>query len=121
MAKTWVLQTETKGTGANVVPLERATKRPSAPEPVFVTRPPRAREPEPAPPRAPRRFRVVDVMTRETLVDDGTAAEAIDALRGVGSIVDVTAYVWQPEPGRWRRLTFSELRGMFDLAAAPVA
>ena len=121
MAKTWVLQTETKGTGANMVPLERATKRAPAPEPVFVARPSRARDPEPAPPRAPRRFRVLDVMSRQPIVDDGTAAEAIEALRGVSSIVDVTVYVWQPQPERWRRLTFSEQRAMFDLAAAQAA
>jgi hypothetical protein len=28
MAKTWVLDTETKGTGANMVPLERVQKKP---------------------------------------------------------------------------------------------
>jgi hypothetical protein len=33
MAKTWVLDTETKGTGANVVPLEKVLRRPEeAPE-----------------------------------------------------------------------------------------
>ncbi|MEA2456406.1 MAG: hypothetical protein QOI45_2668 [Thermoleophilaceae bacterium] len=32
MAKTWVLDTETKGTGANMVPLEKVLKRPEAPE-----------------------------------------------------------------------------------------
>ncbi len=31
MAKTWVLDTETKGTGANVVPLEKVQRRPEAP------------------------------------------------------------------------------------------
>jgi hypothetical protein len=34
MAKTWVLDTETKGTGANVVPLEKVLRRPEeTPEP----------------------------------------------------------------------------------------
>jgi hypothetical protein len=32
MAKVWVLDTETKGTGANVVPLEKVLKRPEPPE-----------------------------------------------------------------------------------------
>jgi hypothetical protein len=32
MAKTWVLDTETKGTGANVVPLEKVQRQPEAPE-----------------------------------------------------------------------------------------
>ena len=40
MAKTWVLDTETKGTGANVVPLERVQRKPEAPE---------------APPKRPKR------------------------------------------------------------------
>ena len=37
MGKTWVLDTETKGTGANVVPLEKTLAKP-APKPI---RPPR--------------------------------------------------------------------------------
>jgi hypothetical protein len=32
MAKVWVLDTETKGTGANVVPLEKAIEREPAPK-----------------------------------------------------------------------------------------
>jgi hypothetical protein len=118
MGKTWVLHTETKGTGANMVPLERVTKRASAPGPVFVPRKPRRRKPEAFQPRAPRRFRVIDVMTRQNLVDDASAAEAIDALKDVRSIVDVSVHVWQEERGRWRLLTFPEQRAMFDLAAA---
>lgn len=31
MAKTWVLDTETKGTGANVVPLDKVQRQPEAP------------------------------------------------------------------------------------------
>ncbi|MEA2379578.1 MAG: hypothetical protein QOD13_3485 [Thermoleophilaceae bacterium] len=55
MAKTWVLDTETKGTGANMVPLEKVLKRPEPPEP-GLKRP--ARSPahaSEAPPRRPRR------------------------------------------------------------------
>ena len=55
MAKTWVLDTETKGTGAKVVPLEKVQRRPEdAPE----RRAPRPKRPAPsgesAPPRRPR-------------------------------------------------------------------
>jgi hypothetical protein len=55
MAKTWVLDTETKGTGANVVPLEKVQRRPEdAPE----RRAPRPKRSAPsgesAPPRRPR-------------------------------------------------------------------
>ena len=120
MGKTWILQTETKGTGATMVPLERATKR-SAPKPLSVPRKPIPRRPEPPKPRAPRRFRVVDVMTQRSVVDDASAAETVAALRGVRSIVDVNVYVWQEERERWRLLTFPEQRALFDAAGAPPA
>jgi hypothetical protein len=119
MGKTWVLHTETKGTGATMVPLERAAQR-SAPEPLSVPPKPKPRAPEPPEPRAPRRFRVVDLMSRRTLVDDAGAAETVAALRGVRSIVDVNVYVWQSERGRWRLLTFPEQRTLFDAAATPL-
>jgi hypothetical protein len=117
MGKVWVLETETKGTGANMVPLERTTKRSAPVEPVFVPRDPAPKEePEPQP-RAPRRFRVVDVMTREELVGDGTARDAIAALEDVHSLVDVDVYVWQPVHERWRMLTSPERHAMWKLAA----
>src|SRR3954447_17091604 len=43
MAKVWVLDTETKGTGANVVPLEKVVRQPAERDPA-----------EPAPKRKPR-------------------------------------------------------------------
>ena len=118
MAKTWVLQTETKGTGATMVPLESTEKRGSAREPVFVPRDPGPRDPalEPAASRAPRRFRVVDVMTRQTMLEDGPVADAVDVLRDVRSTVDVTVQVRDEHRQRWRPLTLSEQRAMFDLS-----
>jgi hypothetical protein len=113
MAKTWVLQTETKGTGATVVPLESTTKRASESTPLHVPRKPEPRAPEPVPPRTPRRFRVVDLMTRETLVDDAPAAVAVAALKDVRSTVDVTISVWDEHRERWRPLTLAEQRAMF--------
>ena len=121
MGKTWILRTETKGTGATMVPLETVTERVSEPEPVRVIRKAKPPAPMPAEPRAPRRFRVADVISRRNLVDDASAAEAIDALRAVRSIVDVNVYVWQPDRERWRLLTFSEQRAMFDFAAGHTA
>jgi hypothetical protein len=118
MSTTWILRTETKGTGATMVPLESVTKRPSTPEPVVVPRKPRPRLAPTPRPRPPRRFRVVDVMSREALADDASASEAVDALKGVRSIVDVTVYVWQEERDRWRMLTFGERQAMWELAAA---
>jgi hypothetical protein len=112
----WVLHTETKGTGAQMVPLETVTKRSPAAEPIFVPRKPQPREEEAPKPRAARRFRVVDVMTRQALADGATAREAIDVLKDVRSIVDVDVYVWQEERDRWRMLTFAEQRAMWELA-----
>jgi hypothetical protein len=117
MAKTWILQTETKGTGAQVVPLESVTKRSSTVEPVFV---PRKHRPQPEPvtpiPRPARRFRVVDLMTRETLADDASTREAVDVLKGLRSTVDVNVYVWQEDDERWRLLTFGEQGALWDLS-----
>jgi hypothetical protein len=116
MAKTWVLHTETKGTGAQVVPLESVTKRSSVQEPIFVPREPAAREPEAIKPRPARRFRVVDVMTRQALADDVGAREAVESLRDVRSIVDVNVFVWEEGHERWRMLTFSERHALWELA-----
>jgi hypothetical protein len=109
MAKVWVLDTETKGTGAEMVPLEKTLRKPPAKrEPFWV--PPKAapRPEEPPEPRAPRRFRVVDVVSRELLADDADARETLDALRDVRSLVDVHISVWDPEHERWRLLTLEE-------------
>ncbi len=116
VGKTWVLSTETKGTGANMVPLDRVTKHSSSAEPLFV--PPKRREPRPDTPeaRAPRRFRIVDVMSRLTLADDVDARGAVDALERVRSLVDVDVYVWQEARERWRPLTSPERHAIWELA-----
>jgi hypothetical protein len=117
MAKTWVLHTETKGTGAQVVPLESVTRRSSAVEPVFVPRKPaREREPEQPTPRPPRRFKIIDVMTRQLLAEDANTRDTIETLKGVRSIVDVSVYVWQDERDRWRLLPLEEQRLLWSLA-----
>lgn len=116
MGTVWVLDTETKGTGANMVPLERGLKKPSAPaQPLSVSRKPRRRE-SPAPKaREPRKFKIVDVMTRQVPVDGVSARQAIDALKRFRSIVDVNIYVWQSERERWRMLTFGECSELWKL------
>lgn len=100
-----------------MVPLESVTERSRDPEPVFVPREV-VREPRPEQPKpnAPHRFRVVDVMTRQSLLDDGEARDAVAALKGVRSVVDVNVYVWQEDRGRWRPLTFGEQRALQELA-----
>jgi hypothetical protein len=116
MGTTWVLDTETKGTGANMVPLERVTKRTSTPAHRFVLPERRSPQQKPPKPRTSHQFRIVDVMTRQELLEAGSARDAIDALRSVRSIVDVNLYVLDEERERWLMLPFEEQRTMFDLA-----
>src|SRR5689334_12447859 len=108
MGTTWVLDTETKGTGANMVPLERVTKRSSAPARQFVLPERRQPQTESHKPRVPRRFRIVDVMTRQRVLEDGSTREAVEALRSVRSVVDVNVYLWDEERERWLLLPFTE-------------
>jgi hypothetical protein len=121
MAKIWVLDTETKGTGAKLVPLEQEkTPRARTPEPVFV--PPKPRErPEPAPePRRPRTFKVVDVMTREVLAEGVDARATVDILARFRSVVDVGVSVWEHETERWRPLTLGEQKVLWGFRERPV-
>jgi hypothetical protein len=115
LGKVWVLDTETKGTGANMVPLDRVLKKPaSEPEPVRVLRRPEPPMPKAPEPRSPRRFKVVDVMTREVLAEGADTRATVKLLEDIRSIVDVTIWVWQPEHERWRMVTFEEARSLWD-------
>jgi hypothetical protein len=116
MRRTWILDTETKGTGANVVPLRPANgKRGGGSRPVFVPRRPPARPtPAPAAPRPRRRFKVVDVMTEQTLAEHADARTTIAVLDNVHRIVDVSVYIWLPGASRWRLLTRPEQRALWD-------
>jgi hypothetical protein len=110
VGKVWVLDTETKGTGAEMVPLEKVLRRPaSEPErrrarPV----PESARRERAAEPAPPRRFRVIDSLSREVLAEDADPAATIELLRGVQQPVDVSIYVWEPQAEDWRLLTRRE-------------
>ncbi|HET9119679.1 MAG TPA: hypothetical protein VFN72_04035 [Solirubrobacterales bacterium] len=123
----WVLDTETKGTGAEMVPLERLEERKRLArtrERVRVVGPkadPAPGRPEPEAARAPRRFRIVDVRSRETLAEDAGISETLGVLGGVGSVVDVHVFVWEPEEEDWRPLTMSERRRLWNLRSAPGA
>jgi hypothetical protein len=116
VAKVWVLDTETKGTGAQMVPLEKTLRQPAG-EPVRrrarpVPKPrPRTREPEPAP---PRRFRVIDALSREVVAEDAGLAETVALLADVRQPVDVSVYVWEPNAGDWRLLTRRERSLLWD-------
>jgi hypothetical protein len=123
MAKIWVLDTETKGTGANMVPLEKVLKK-SAPADQRALRVPRrkvddAREPEPPKSPEPHRFRIVDVMTRQVLADGVDARATVAALEDIRSVVDVLVDVWDPDAGQWRRLTLGEQKTLWGFRGQP--
>jgi hypothetical protein len=104
MSRKWVLDTETKGTGAQMVPLEKAHAGGGTRGPIVVREqaPPPAKEAAPA---GPRRYKVVDVMTRQVLAEDVDLRTAVDALRGARSVVDVNVYVWQDADDDWFQLS----------------
>jgi hypothetical protein len=118
MAKIWVLDAETKGTGANMVPLDKVLKKPApADERMLRVRRPKAAdgapEAESSEPREPHRFRIVDVMTRQVLADDIDARATVAVLEDTRSVVDVLIDVWEPDTGDWRRLTLSEQKALW--------
>jgi hypothetical protein len=118
MGKVWVLETHTKGTGANMVPLDKEhEKGTSAKEPQFAV--PQRREPanEPAP-KAPPRFKVVEVMSHRVLAEDASTRVTVDLLRDVHSVVDVAISLWSEKDGRWRLLTHGEQKRLWDLRDA---
>ena len=112
--RTWILDTETKGTGARMVPLDSADEppEPSRPKPIWV---PPKRKPKPPPepaPRPPRRFKVVDILTRQVLAEDAGLRETLELLGTVRSSVDVDISVWEPDG--WRMLTHRERLLLWD-------
>jgi hypothetical protein len=116
MGRIWVLDTETKGTGAEMVPLEKVLRTPAeAGRPVVAPPRRREREPEPPAPAPPRRFRITDVMTGALIGDDLDARATVEALRRARSSVDVTVYVFEPDEQRWRLLTLREQRALWAL------
>jgi len=123
MGKIWVLDTETKGTGAEMVTLERALERKrSSPkrERLRVVRRRRAPEPEPAQsrdevgvPREPSKFKVVSALSGQVLAEGTEVRETVEALAGLRAMVDARVYVW--EAGGWRPLTLREQRLVWGL------
>src|SRR5262245_31248072 len=115
----WVLDTETKGTGAEMVPLERLQERKrlrGRRERIRVidrTEPEAQNEPQIETPRGPRRFRIVDVLTRRALADDVGVSDALQVLSCVERIVDANVYVWEPGKDDWRPLTMPERRTLW--------
>ncbi|MEA2242575.1 MAG: hypothetical protein QOD24_2131 [Solirubrobacteraceae bacterium] len=72
-----------------------------------------------APTRPPRwLFKVVDVVSGRTLVEDATARTTVRALATVDSIFDVLIFVWSPGDTMWRQLTPREHRMLWDFRTA---
>ena len=112
MGKVWVLDTETKGTGAEMVPLEKIEKKPEA-KPRRARPKPEPRAPEPPPPREAPRFKLVDAMTRRMLAEDVDTEKAVALLEDLRSVVDVGIYA--REAGRWEKLSYADKRKLWAL------
>jgi hypothetical protein len=118
MGKVWVLDTGTKGTGASVVPLEKAPDEPAGTSALPYVPPKRApRAPKPPEPRSPRRFKVVDVVTGQVLAEDADTRATLDVLRDVRSVVDVLVSVRRPGADAWRLLTLDEQKALWRARA----
>lgn len=109
MGRRWILETDTKGTGARVVPLEDARRdATSVREPAFVMPPRRSQSPAQPRVRRPPRFRVVDVRSGRVLAQGTDTRATVEALEHVGSVIDVHVFRWDHEGRRWRLLTHGE-------------
>ncbi|MEA2152465.1 MAG: hypothetical protein QOI18_698 [Solirubrobacteraceae bacterium] len=122
MAKTWVLDTETKGTGAHMAPLERADEKASEDRGLSTVtfRRPLARASTPAP-AAPQRFKVVDVLSGRVLAQDVAAREAVDALEQLRSVLDARVSVWSTQTRRWKLLSLDEQKALWRYRRDPAA
>ncbi|MEA2247441.1 MAG: hypothetical protein QOH46_1970 [Solirubrobacteraceae bacterium] len=122
MSRIWVLETHTKGTGANIVPLDDRPES-AAPrrEPQFAVPKPRPHAPEAPAAKRPARFKVVDVMTSQVLAEDAGARATVDLLRAVRSVVDVRVYAWNHRDEAWRLLTQREQKMLWDLRGTAAA
>jgi hypothetical protein len=114
VAKTWILDTETKGTGAHIAPLKDGRPSPER-ELATVTFDRPARPVEKPEPPAPRTFKVVDVMSARVLAEGADTRETLELLAGMKSVVDARIYVWVSGAERWRLLSIAEQRALWQL------
>lgn len=111
--KVWVLDTETKGTGAEMVPLDKVLRKPTSGEPLYVPPKREPRPPKEPEPKRPRSFKIVDVTTGEVLGEHLNTRAAIAALEDVDSVVDVRIYAWDHGSERWVLLTLGEQKALW--------
>jgi hypothetical protein len=111
VAKTWVLDSETKGTGAHVVPYEKTLQRARVEQELALVELDRTpTRPAPTAPPQPLTFKVVDVMSLRVLAEGSNAREAVRTLEGMRSVLDARIYVRSAERDRWRLLTLAEAK-----------
>jgi len=121
MARTWVLDTETKGTGAEMVPLERALEQKRAGRGISLLRRRRAARPRQEPEHAPvptpapaplrsRQFKLISAISCRVLAEGVGVRETVDLLARARSLVDVRVYARDSAAGEWRPLTLHETR-----------
>ena len=118
-----MLDADTKGTGAEMVSLEKFQQRRRSSEsasPATVLRrsdPNETAESAVAEPvveaRVPRRFRAVSVLSGEVVAEDAGAREVVEAMRWSRSVADLRVYVWEPDEEDWRPLTLRERRAIW--------
>jgi hypothetical protein len=102
-----------------MVPLDDVERKPEpGPRKVWVPRKPRPRKPPEPQPRPPRRFRVVDVVTREVLADDADVRTTLEVLGHVERMLDVNVFVWEPEDDAWRLLRMAEQEAVWRRRAS---
>jgi hypothetical protein len=115
VAKTWVLDTETKGTGAHIAPLKRAPDSTPRELATIKLKPPAGADEAPAAPvREGLRFKVVDVLSGRVLGEDIELRAAIELLRGLRSALDARIYERVTGSARWRLLTLAEQRTLWS-------
>ncbi len=104
------------------MPLEHVLRRRGQQPKLEIVKLERPAPPPPPPPEAPlpRRFKVVDVMTRETLVEDADMRTTAEVLGEVRSIVDIHVFVWDQPHHRWRALGLDEQRTLWGFRAPRV-
>ena len=112
--KVWVLDTETKGTGAEMVPLDKVLRKPTSGESLYVPPKREPRPPKEPEPKRPRSFKIVDVTTGELLGEHLSTRAAIAALEDVDSVVDVRIYAWDHGSERWILLTLGEQKALWE-------
>ena len=96
-----------------MVPLEKVLEEPSAGRAPILAPEPSTRV-EPPVPRAPWRFKVVDVMTRRVVGEDLDARATVELLKDFRSVVDVSVYTRDESRAAWRPLTLADRRTLWS-------